>query len=414
MKAIVLVLRGLHLGYLGCYGNEWMDTPHLDRLAAEGVVFDRHFANCPEVVATRRTWRSGLIMLTADPADDLLALLHSRNVNCRLIAHKACADADEFLKDWTSVHQINPDPDPDEKLDSFVEFVENSLDDLSGSDNALIWIELADLLPPWSIPVEQLEACFHPATPDEEGELEEPEQELQPLLDPDPGPLQDPADGTYRRLQSTYAAAVGHVDSIVGGLCTELRDRNVLDECMLIVTADHGQALGEHGMVGFCRPWLHDELVHIPLLLRSPASAGAGRRIAALTQSVDLYATLLDAFGVEPPINHGYSLLPLARAEIENVRSFAVSSLRLRGGEEWALRTDEWAYLMPTAVEADDPLRGPQLYVKPDDRWEVNNVLQHRLELGERLDSVLKSYMAAPGRIGLETPWTADKGGETT
>src|SRR5262245_65206019 len=45
MKVLCVEASGLHLGYLGCYGNEWVATPHLDRLATEGVVFDRHYAD---------------------------------------------------------------------------------------------------------------------------------------------------------------------------------------------------------------------------------------------------------------------------------------------------------------------------------------------------------------------------------
>ena len=45
MKIVVLEASALHLGFLGCYGNDWVATPNLDRLAAEGVVFDRHYAD---------------------------------------------------------------------------------------------------------------------------------------------------------------------------------------------------------------------------------------------------------------------------------------------------------------------------------------------------------------------------------
>src|SRR6185437_512495 len=51
-NVIVVVCNGLHLGFLGAYGNGWIDTPHLDRLAAEGVVFDHHF---PENLTTLPT-----------------------------------------------------------------------------------------------------------------------------------------------------------------------------------------------------------------------------------------------------------------------------------------------------------------------------------------------------------------------
>src|SRR5271169_1712972 len=42
MKIVVIEALGLHLGYLGCYGNDWVATPNIDRLASESVVFDRH------------------------------------------------------------------------------------------------------------------------------------------------------------------------------------------------------------------------------------------------------------------------------------------------------------------------------------------------------------------------------------
>ena len=49
MKVLVLAPRGLHLGFVGCYGNDWVATPNLDRLAAEGVVFDQHLLDRPDL-----------------------------------------------------------------------------------------------------------------------------------------------------------------------------------------------------------------------------------------------------------------------------------------------------------------------------------------------------------------------------
>ena len=56
MKAIVFILRGCPVNALGAYGNEWIGTPHLDRLAAESVVFDRHISDCPDPVAAMKAW----------------------------------------------------------------------------------------------------------------------------------------------------------------------------------------------------------------------------------------------------------------------------------------------------------------------------------------------------------------------
>ena len=56
MKLIAFVLRGCPAGWLGAYGNEWVATPHLDRLAARSAVFDRHYSDCPDPAAAGRAW----------------------------------------------------------------------------------------------------------------------------------------------------------------------------------------------------------------------------------------------------------------------------------------------------------------------------------------------------------------------
>ncbi len=59
MNVLVIACNGLHLGFLGAYGNSWIETPNLDRLAAEGVVFDNHFPENLTTLPTRRSWWTG-------------------------------------------------------------------------------------------------------------------------------------------------------------------------------------------------------------------------------------------------------------------------------------------------------------------------------------------------------------------
>src|SRR5690242_1686588 len=59
MRAIVFVLRGGPAGWVGAYGNEWVGTPNLDRLASEAVVFGRHVSDCPDPDAARAAWHTG-------------------------------------------------------------------------------------------------------------------------------------------------------------------------------------------------------------------------------------------------------------------------------------------------------------------------------------------------------------------
>jgi arylsulfatase A-like enzyme len=202
-----------------------------------------------------------------------------------------------------------------------------------------------------------------------------------------------------------------YLDSGVGLLVEELGRRGLLDSTAVVFTAGRGLALGEHGIVGDFRPWLHDELIHLPLVVRLPGGAEAGLHVPALTQPVDLLPTLLELLGLPVPECHGHSLLPLIRGESEQVRAYACSGLEWDARREWVLRTPAWGLVVPEA--RDDTSRGPQLYVKPEDRWEVNNVVQHHLELAEELEKVLRSFVAATRAPGpLRAPALPHQGAE--
>ncbi len=73
MNVIVVVCNSLHLGFLGAYGNPWIETPNLDRLAAEGTVFDHHFPENLTTLPTRRSWWTGRYGF-ADPQQGWTAL----------------------------------------------------------------------------------------------------------------------------------------------------------------------------------------------------------------------------------------------------------------------------------------------------------------------------------------------------
>ena len=163
--------------------------------------------------------------------------------------------------------------------------------------------------------------------------------------------------------------------------------------------------LGEHGVVGLNRPGLHDELVHIPLIMRLPKGEQAGRRITALTQPVDLSPTLLDAFGLPPAVAQGHSLLPLAHGTAAQVRDYACSGLCVGETVEWRCARRNG----PSCCHCTRQARAAQLYVKPDDRWELNDMVQHHPALAEHLDSVLRDFVEASRRAGpLQPPELRD------
>ncbi len=410
MKAIVLIVRGLQAGALGCYGSSWIFTPALDTLAAEGIVFDQHFADNADPAGARRAWRSGRYHFApehqtaqTEMQPDLLALLRQQKIHTCLILDDSCLSPVEFSIGWDTVERVR-EAEGAMALDAVLEATGAALERLERRDNWLLWIDVASVLPPWiDTPAEIQEAYFNVEAEgeddeeanDEDVEANEPLTLFREL--PTAGLIDRDDDHLYLSLQTSYAAAVTSVDAGIGQLLQALDGLEGGDDILLIVTTDTGQNLGEHGIIGTCRPWLHDELIHLPLLLRLPGATEAGRRVAALTQAVDLAPTLADWFQAPMADVHGRSLLPLARGEVESIRPHAYSGLQVGEAIEYALRTPEWAFLLPIKPSVDDGERAPQLYVKPDDRWEVNNVMQHHLELAEQLDRTLRDFTAAPG-----------------
>lgn len=269
------------------------------------------------------------------------------------------------------------------------------LDRLGAEPRWLLWVETDRLVPPWVIPDELFEAYIEDDDEDEDDEADP----VEPLPDPPAGPVPRDDLAAWNRLHASHAAAVTALDADLGVLFEQLRSRSLDQTAAWLVTADYGHPLGEHGQVGVYRPWLHEELVHLPLMLRLPGAAEAGRRVPALTQPADLMPTLLDLFGGEPPADlDGHSLLPLARGEAESVREFAVSGLEVNGAAEWAIRTADWAYLLPGPQPDGDPPREPLLFEKPDDRWEVNDLRSRNLERADELEATLRNSLPGESR----------------
>jgi arylsulfatase A-like enzyme len=400
----------LRASALGCYGNLWTETPALDAFASEGVVFDRHFADATDGAGARRAWRTGRYHLPhpdekalAEPAgDDLLAELRSGGVITCLILDESRPVRPDFEIGWDQVVRVVPTED-ETPLEATLDSTRSALEELADRDHWLLWIDLATPLPPWKVP-EEFQAPYVSGVEGEEAdeESEEPEQAEEPLTpveDVPKGPL-DPTDDTlFLRILASYSAAVSYLDAGIGQLLEDLRGLDG-EGPVVIVTSDCGQALGDHGYVGPVRADLHEEIVHLPLIVRLPGAVFAGRRVSGLTQAVDLATTVAECFGVRLPSAHGHSLLPFVRGQAEIVRSYACSGRDVGNSTAWALRTADWSFHLSTRGAEAESAPEPRLFVQPDDRWEVNNVLQHHLELAEQLERTLRGFVAATRRPG--------------
>ena len=210
----------------------------------------------------------------------------------------------------------------------------------------------------------------------EDLEPQENDEPLTPWIDPPTGEFDLDDLAAWEWLHRTFAATLTCFDAEFGRLLAFLGERDFLNRSTIALTADYGFPLGQHGMIGLHRPYLHDELVHLPLLVRRPGAVTAGLRFAKFTQTEDL--------------------LPVLANQGIPERSSVVSHWKTPDAEEAALRTESHTLLLPLQESDEEEPRDPQLFAMPDDRWEVNEIRQANLDLADELEAELRRRIMPP------------------
>lgn len=137
-----------------------------------------------------------------------------------------------------------------------------------------------------------------------------------------------PTDENVQTLRSIYLGLITEVDLHIGRVVTFLKETGQYDDTLLIVTADHGEMLGD----SFC--WskftVHDAAYHTPLIIRQPGNATrAGAVVMEPVETIDITPTILDWVGQEVPNSmDGHSLLPLLAGNApDDWRDYSFSEL---------------------------------------------------------------------------------------
>lgn len=102
----------------------------------------------------------------------------------------------------------------------------------------------------------------------------------------------------FDTLLACYDGALASIDDEIGALVTILRQRRLLDRTLLIITSDHGENIGDHGLMSHAYS-LHDTLIHVPLIVRYPDAFTRGQEIAAQVQLTDIVPTVLDVLQLD-------------------------------------------------------------------------------------------------------------------
>ncbi len=156
-----------------------------------------------------------------------------------------------------------------------------------------------------------------------------------------------------RTVRALYAGMACEVDHHLGRIFAALRESGRWAEALIVFTADHGEQLFDHWMLG--KAGYFDQSAHIPLIIHDPRIAfeeGRGQTVAAFTESIDVMPTILEAVGLRPPRNtDGHSLLPFCagrrpagwRDEVH--WSFDFRDIRTRRMERLFGLPSEWCHL---------------------------------------------------------------------
>ena len=360
MNVLFVTLDEFRADCLSAAGHPVVETPTLDRLAAEGLRFASHVSQAAPCAPGRASLYTGMYQMNHRVVANG-APLEDRFDNVARMARRAgYAPALFGYTDQGVDPSTVPDPS-DPSLDTY-EGVLPGFDPVLHLDGRflgwLAWLEalgygvlsaadalrsepdrpaehsvssfLSDRLIEWidrqDGPWFAHASYFRPhypyaaaggyATryrPEDAGDALPALPGLHPLYDLALGvePVRAPDDpGALSRLRAQYFGMVSEVDHQLGRVVEHLRSAGQLDDTVVVVTSDHGEQLGDHGLLwklGF-----FEESYRIPCILRHPGNvAGPGRVVTAFTEAVDVLPTLAELLGQEVPVQcDGESLVP--------------------------------------------------------------------------------------------------------
>ena len=387
------------------YGRE--TTPTLERLAGNGTLFTNAFCQVPDTTPSHASMLTGRYPFVHGAAngiplgDDLPvlgAVLRSRGmrtgafVSGWTLTAEACGLARGFdtYDDTMTVAGTETARQPNERLAA--QTTEQALEWLGQSEDDPYFLFVHYFDPHGRyLPPAPYDSMFPPARP---GARRLP-------LDSIPAYARIGRETDVDVYIGMYDGEIRYVDDQIARLLEAIEARGELEETLVVVTADHGESLTEHGMIFSHGFRLFDPSLRVPLIVSSPGFLPKGGRVESLARTVDLAPTILDAVagaaeGADAPddwLPDGESLLGAIRGEADD-RSFIIAkttkSLTYRQTkidravhDHYAIRTERFKYLH----SEDGKTRF--LFDLGADPAEMRDVVKERGEEAERLRGVL-------------------------
>jgi len=403
---LFITIDTLRADHCSLYGYERRTTPRLEELAKGGVVFERAYASMATTLPSHATMFTGLLPrrhgvvkngLIVGRNHDTLAERLSRHgydtgaivssfvVNRRFGLDQGFSSYDDEFPKRGSTARNNTFEDM-EVPGGFDQRAERT------REKALAWLDARGYLGgrqpgrPFFLWVH----FFDPHDP-----YVPPHRFRRAVAPRD-------AKGELQAMIASYDGEVRYTDAEIGALADALAKGGLLDQTLLVVTADHGEGLMSHGHQNHGLH-LYEEAVHVPLLLRWPRGLPRERRIAAPVSLADLLPTLLEIGGIPEPAatGDGLSLLPILRGEQDpdphraillerrEYESQRIGDFDVRG-EKLALRLGQFKYI------AAPEEKSFELFDLEADPGERRNLFAERAKESAAMQRVLTEWRTRP------------------
>jgi len=383
LNVVLITIDTLRTDRISIYGSNLVDTPNIDSFAKEGVLFSNAASTVPFTLPAHSSILTGLyppghgvrenVGYTLDAGIPTLAeVLSNGGWNTGGFVSAFVLDSrwgigrgfdhyfDDFnLADFETASLGSVQRSGDVTIAEAVRW----LDGRSQDDSFFLWLHLYD--------------PHDPYTP--------------------PEPFQSRYPGR------PYDGEVAYTDSLIGEFRRALEERGLLSSSLVILTADHGEGLGDHGegQHGF---FVYDTTIHVSLIVKPPTAADGGRVVDSAVSHVDIFPTVLDAVGLSAPKRvHGQSLLPLiVGGDFKPHRGVYSESLYPLLHYGWAplraFRTDSRKLISAPRPEVFDVIADPrETHDLSLEQPLVTGELENRLaELRAEIESDSPAARAAP------------------
>ncbi len=381
---VFIVVNALRADHVGCYGYSRKLTPHMDKLAEDGLLFDRAVAQSFWTLPSLASLVTSQYVSTH--------LLNSRNESLGLW-QKTLAEILKAHGYKTSAFTCGLDTVAKYGLDrgfdiydvysgkkpvgSFSDMIPGIIDNLERNKDKkfFLFLHSYDVHPPYqhiksSDPAHSYAGALKALSLGYENLKHLKDGVL--TLDQRQVPI-GPDDVAY--LVDCYDAGVSRADAFVGQVISVLKANRLYERTIIVLIADHGEELGDRGTFNrFENQSLYQEIIHVPFIVRYPGQDTSlkGRRISSLVGLVDVAPTMLDLLGISAQTYsfQGKSFASMIlQAHNERIHSVMVSEV---SGDKWAiLNNDDWKLIHSPS--------GNELYNLSNDPFEERNVAQDKL-----------------------------------